>query len=324
MCLRCAPLIKAIDNYIAKADKDLSDDLKEAGFVDPEGTVERIEDLEEKVAGVLLTETDYYVESLKESIDLEAYFAEDWPKVKATNPSGKQLAKVFQDEFEKNMKPLASEYIAQTDAKLKVTQLSKKTVAWTESWSVELSQLMKLDSEAQIEKILTTAIAEGQSVAEVTQAILDSGIRNEYYRARRASITEMLRVHSVAAQESMMQSPSVGQKLWRHTGSFRNQPRQNHVDMDGVTVPKNEPFTLYGADGGIYAPMYPRDTNLPPGESINCHCCIQPIVSEEILGLPLEERQRLQSEAIAEMDDAWEAELDASNRAAAGIEEVSI
>lgn len=320
MCVKCGPLIKAIDSYIAKADKDLSDALKKAGFIDPDETVEEIEDLEERVADVLIAETDYFIDAIKGSVDLEAFFEEDWPKIKAKNPSGKQLFKVFQDEFEGYMKPLASKYIAQTDAELTVKQLSKQTVAWVETWSEELSRLMKLDSETQIENILTTAIAEGSSVAEVTQAIIDSGIRDEYYRARRTSVTEMLRVHSVAQQEALMQSPSVEEKAWVHTGSHRNTPRQNHVDMNGVRVPKSETFTLIGADGVTYYPMYPRDSILPPGESVNCHCLVQPIVSEDVLGLSLEERQKLQAEALAAMDDSWEAELDATNRAAAGIE----
>lgn len=301
MCMRCGLLIKAIDNYIAKADKDLSDALKKAGFAEPEATVERIEGLEEEIADTLTAETDYFLDAIKGNVDLEAFYEDDWPKVKAKNPSGKALMQTFQTEFESYMKPLVSQYLSQTDAKLKVTQLSKQTVAWVESWSEELSRLMKLESETQIEKILTTAIAEGSSVAEVTQALIDSGIRDEYYRARRASVTEMLRVHSVAQQEAMMQSPSVSEKAWGHSGEYRNEPRENHVAMNGVRVPKNETFTLEGADGGTYHPMYPRDPVLPPGESINCHCFVQPIVSEDVLGLPLEERQRLQAEAIAEM-----------------------
>jgi len=52
---------------------------------------------------------------------------------------------------------------------------------------------------------------------------------------------------------------------------------------------------------------------------VNCHCISQPIVSEEALGLPIEERRRLQAEAIAEMDDEWEKELDAKNKAASGL-----
>ena len=45
------------------------------------------------------------------------------------------------------------------------------------------------------------------------------------------------------------------------------------------------------------------------------------VVSAEVLGLSLEERQRLQQQAIEEMDDEWERELDARNKAKAGIEE---
>jgi hypothetical protein len=180
---------------------------------------------------------------------------------------------------------------------------------------------MQLNSHKEIERILEKGLAEGSGITEFTRAILDSGIRDEYYKARRVAVTEVLRAHSVAQQEAYMQSPAVSEKMWKHTGEYRNEPRQNHVDMDGQRVPVGEPFELIGADGGTYEPMYPRDTTLPPEESINCHCISQPVVSEEILGLPLEERQRLQQEAIDAMDDEWEKELDAQNKAKAGIDE---
>lgn len=98
------------------------------------------------------------------------------------------------------------------------------------------------------------------------------------------------------------------------------EPRQNHVEMNGAKVPKKEPFELIGVDGITYYPMYPRDTILPAGESVNCHCINQPVISEQILGLSLDERKLLQAKAIAEDDGAWEAELDAQNKAKAGIE----
>ncbi len=41
---------------------------------------------------------------------------------------------------------------------------------------------------------------------------------------------------------------------------------------------------------------------------------------DSVLGMSFEERQRLQQQALAEMDDEWEKELDAVNRAKAGIE----
>ena len=116
-----------------------------------------------------------------------------------------------------------------------------------------------------------------------------------------------------------MQNPCIKEKMWRHTGSHKNEPRENHVDMDGQRVPVGESYELIGADGVKYYPMFPVDPDLPPAESINCHCISQDIVDEDILVLPLEERQRLQQEAIDSMDDEWEKELDAQNRAKAGI-----
>ncbi len=210
-------------------------------------------------------------------------------------------------------------YIAQTDKDLKLTQVSERTMAWVEGWSKELGEIMQLNSHKEIEHILEKGLKEGSSIAEFTHEILDSGIRNEYYKARRVAVTEVLTAHRVAQQEAFMQSPVVSEKMWKHTGEYRNEPRQNHVDMDGQRVPVNEPFELIGADGSIYNPMFPGDTILPPEERINCHCIEQPIVSEEILGLSLEERQRLQQQAIDEMDDDWEKELDARNRARSEI-----
>lgn len=118
-----------------------------------------------------------------------------------------------------------------------------------------------------------------------------------------------------------MQSPVVTGKMWRHTGSYRNEPRQNHVDMDGQRVPVGDPFNLIGADGGSYSPMFPGDPILPPGERINCHCISQPVVDDDILGMSLEERQRLQQEAVDAMDEEWENELNERNKAKAGIDE---
>ena len=319
MKCNCGGLIKAIDAYIAKADGDLSDALEAAGFLDPDGTMAEIVSIEERVAAVLTLETDYILEALKDTIDLEAFVRDVWPKLKASDTSAQDLFEIFREEFEGYMTPLASEYIAQTDAELVVETVSKHTTNWIKVWSQELASLMQLDGHTMIENILSQAMEEGQSVAEVTQSILDSGIRNEYFRARRVAVTETLRAHSVASQEAMMQSPAVQEKEWRHTGSYRNAPRQNHVDMNGKHVPKGDTFTLDGADGKTYYPSYPRDTILPPGESVNCHCIAQAIADEDVLGLPVEERRRLQDLAVAEMDDEWEKKLDDKNKEASGL-----
>lgn len=321
MCLNCKPLIKAINAYLEKADGDLTDALGKEGYAKPKRTLKYMESIEDDVADALVEETDYFVAEAEKSVDLEAFAEDVWPRVKAGDAVKGKLVTVFKENLEKFMPEFVGYYIAQTDKDLKLEQVSKRTSAWVRSWSEELAELMKLDSHKQIEHILDKGLQNGSSVATFTLEIMDSGIRDEYYRARRVALTEVLRAHSVAQQEAFMQSPAVSEKMWRHTGEYRNEPRQNHVDMDGQRVAVNEPFELIGADGGTYYPMYPRDTNLPAGESINCHCITQPVVSEDILGLSLEERQRLQAEAVADMDDEWEKELDARNRAKAGIDE---
>lgn len=317
----CSALANAIDAYIAKADGDLESTLSEAGFIDPAGTVEEISALESRVSGALVEETARFTKAAEKAVDLEAFASDIWADVKDTDNADEKLSEIFLDEFNTNMPNLATGYIKAIDSALVVETISKRTVAWAESWSGELGRIMKLSSHNEVERILVNGLKNGQSVAEFTQAFLDSGIRNEYYRARRVAITEVLTAHSVAAQESYMQNPAVQEKEWRHTGSYRNEPRTNHVAMSGQRVPATAVFKLYGADGGVYYPLYPRDpTELPAGERVNCHCIAQPIVSEKILGLSIEERRKLQDEAIAEDDDAWEKELDAKNKAKAGVE----
>ena len=321
MCMNCAPLIKAIDAYIAKADGDLADALGKEGYAKPKKTLKYAQDIEDGVAEALVEETDYFVAEAEKAVDLETFAKDIWPKVKLKDELKGKLAAVFKENLEKFMPEFIGYYIKQTDKDLKLSQVSKRTTAWVKSWSEELGEIMKLNSHKGIERILEKGLKDGSSIATFTREILDSGIRDEYYKARRVAVTEVLTAHRAAQQEAFMQSPAVSEKMWRHTGEYRNEPRQNHVDMDGQRVPVDKPFELIGADGGTYNPMYPGDPILPPEERINCHCIEQPVVSEEILGLPLEERQRLQQEAIDDMDDEWEKELDAKNKAKAGIDE---
>lgn len=321
MCLRCGPLIKAIDAFLAKEDNDLSDQLAKEGYLLAGETVDTINNIEELVTKLLEDNADELLSKLNDAVDLKTFFEDNWPEIKKKSNLAKELYKAFKDEFDKIVPHYVEAYLQQSDPGLTVTAISQRTLAWVGNWSHDLAGLMKLETETEIEAVLTNGLRDGLSVSEVARHIAESGIRSPGYRARRAAITEVLRAHGYAQLESYTQCPAVSEKMWRHTGAYRNTPRQNHVDMDGQRVGVKEPFVLTGADGSTYYPQTPRDTGLPASESVNCHCIMQPVVSEEILGLPLEERQRLQAEAIAEDDGAWKAELDAQNKAKAGIEE---
>lgn len=321
MCMECGPLIKAIDAYIQKADDGLADALGAEGYIKPKKTLKYAQDIEDSVAEALIEETDYFVAEAEKAVDLETFATDIWPKVKLSDALKAKIATTFSESLAEFMPEFIGYYIAQTDRSLKLEVVSKRTTAWVKSWSEQLGEIMQLNSHKEIEAILTKGLQDGTGIASFTREILESGIRDEYYKARRVALTEVLGAHSVAQQEAFMQSPAVAEKAWKHTGAYRNEPRQNHVDMDGQRVAKDAPFILTGIKGGTFEPMYPRDVILPPEERINCHCICQPVVSEDILGLSLEERQRLQQEAIDKMDDEWERELDARNKARAGIDE---
>lgn len=324
----CDRLVKAIDNYIQKADNDLSDLLGKEGYAKPKKTLQYAKGIEDDVADILTEETDYFVREAKASDNLDD-LQKRLPEIAAATPATGKLSKAFSARLSKFLPEYAAYYLKKTDKGLKLDRVSKRTTAWIETWSDDLAELMKTTSTEHLEAMLKKEIENGGNISQLCVDLINSGMEKEgkgeywtsHYRARKVAVTEVLRAHSVAQHEAYMQSPAVESKSWRHTGNYRNEPRQNHVDMDGQVVLKDQPFELVGADGMIYYPMYPRDTSLPAAENINCHCIEQPVVDMEILGLPQEERQKLQQQAIDEMDDDWEAELDAQNKAKAGIED---
>ena len=320
MCCRCESLIKAIDAYIQKADDDLGDALDKEGYVKPKKTVKWASKVEDAVTEALEDETDLFIDSADGAIDVEEYASRIWPDVQITDDLDEKIETIFLENLNDFLPDLIEPYLKRTDKSLKLEAISKKTTAWIESWSKDLGKMMKVTSHTVIEDILKKDLKDGVGIEVFTRHIQESGIREERYRARRTAITEALRAHSVAQEEAIQQSPVVESKEWVHTGSYRNEPRANHEEMSGQVVPKSNAFTLEGADGATYYPMYPRDPILPASESVNCHCIHRGIVSEEILGLSLERRKEMQAEAIAEMDDEWEKELNEKNKAKAGID----
>lgn len=310
-----------IDAYLAKAENDLYEQLTMEGYLKAKESLNTVDEIEEVVTKLLEDNADDLLKELADAIDLETFFKDNWPKFKNKSKLSQDLFDVFHTQFSTIMPMYVEAYVQKTDAELTVTKLTKRTTDWISSWSSDLADIMKLDTETEIEAVLKKGLNDGKGINDVANIIADSGIRSPGYRARRVALTEVLRAHGYAQLESYIQSPAVEEKMWKHTGAYRNDPRQNHVDMDGVRVPKGQPFTLIGADGNTYYPMTPRDVCLPPRESVNCHCLLQPVVSEEVLGLSLEERQALQAQAIAEDDGEWEKELDAQNKARAGINE---
>ena len=243
-CLRCGPLIKAIDAYLAKAENDLYEQLTMEGIPQGKESLNTVDEIEEVVTKLLEDNADDLLKELADAIDLETFFKDNWPKFKNKSKLAQDLFDVFHTQFSTIMPTYVEAYVQKTDAELTVTKLTKRTTDWISSWSSDLADIMKLDTETEIEAVLQKGLNDGKGINDVANLIADSGIRSPGYRARRVALTEVLRAHGYAQLESYIQSPAVEEKMWKHTGAYRNDPRQNHVDMDGVHVPKGQPFTL--------------------------------------------------------------------------------
>lgn len=313
----------AIDLYLAKADDDLKDTLDAEGFAEPEHTVSVANSFEEQIAESLENQTAELLSTLddaeKDNVDADELKARV-ATLLAADTIQFDVADTAEKMYEVEIPNLASIYMEQSDGELVVEALRSRTSNWIQSWSGQLGELMRVSTHQQMTSLIENSISDGSSIADLTRKIRECGWRNEYYQAKRVAVTEVLRAHSVAREESIQQSPACDEKEWRHTGAHKNQPRPNHVAMDGQIVPKTDPFVLIGRDGNTYYPMYPRDSILPASESVNCHCIHRGVPNKDVLGLSLEERKALQEEALQSDNGEWAKEANKKNRSKAGIE----
>ncbi|MEC0570721.1 phage head morphogenesis protein [Bacillus spizizenii] len=205
-----------------------------------------------------------------------------------------------EDDFEEEFQELTEGFLQQTieeltevimdsiDPEVPFKVLSTRTVNWIKDWSKKLAEIMKLNTHEAVENILTDAIENGSSIQDIELTLKDMPQFGRD-RARTTAITEVLAASSAAQHESYAQSPAVKKKKWRHSGGKKNNPRENHIDLDGTVIGVDEEFQIPGSSETC---MFPRDPKLSTRERVNCHCVLSPVVDNEILGLTAEEKIR--------------------------------
>lgn len=295
----CDLICKAIEDFISKENDNLATTLKRAGYLDTDYTLEQVEQLEEQLNTVFNGRVEALAEYLKKNSkkSLSTVISNIVAWYTATSIAS-EIQEIVEEQLNEVVPHFANTCIQAVDTELTVETITNRTSNWIKSWSEELAETMNINQGSTLEKILDKGLSNGSSVADVADELLESGVVQSAVSARRTALTEMLRAYSVSANEARMQNPAVVKKRWRHTGTYKIKPRANHQDMNYQIVNKEDRFELIAVDGHIYYPMYPHDTCLPAGEVINCHCIAQDIVDDDILGLSLEEREKLQNKAI--------------------------
>ena len=176
----------------------------------------------------------------------------------------KALYEIFRQKFDEMFRSFTFSWILAEEPEIvedisgeAIDTITKPAEAFIKGWSGELSRIMNLNTKDSMEKMLLKAQKKSWTIDELAEAIGDSGIRNHGYRSRRVALTETLRVQSYAQQESMIQNPLAYSKRWKHIMS--DNPRENHIAMDGQEVFKREMFELTGRNGETYLVLCPID-----------------------------------------------------------------
>ncbi|MBT2727849.1 hypothetical protein J7E63_12960 [Bacillus sp. ISL-75] len=293
-------LLKSL-NAVIKAeedDEDITDLVPE--FPGLEKLPKYIEDYEKKLAKLLRSQRKYFLNGAKEyvqkAINVKGLLDYLSKNLFGSDPFLEDMEKLTKDFLSLTITDLTAEIMGAIDKDVAFNILSKKTTDWIDTWSKDLADLMKLNTHEALEGELKKVIEAGGSIQDAEIAIKDLP-QFDRKRARTTALTEILTASSHSQWEAYKQSPAVTKKMWKHSGARKIKPRKAHQDMDRTEVGVDDKFDVNGHEAD-----YPRATSLPPGERINCHCAMGPVVDEDILGLSKEEKEKLREEALKEMN----------------------
>lgn len=313
-----AEIIECINRIIEKDNDKLYDKLKKMGIAFAAMTVRQISLLEKRIATAMKKWHKSEKTSLLNSESLFSFLSSHTTESEADAELVQAVSQAVEETCGDVLQASADQYIRQTDAELSVTEISAPTAAAVSEASVQAGTSVLRHVTDEISNIIQEAINNGDSVDDAAKRIFDGRLRDEYYEARRVAQTEMMRTHAYAKYEALQQSPVVNAKRWRHTGAKGAASRENHVNISGQTVPKDQPFTLTGRDGATYHPMLPHDTALPAAEAINCHCILEAVIDKDLKSLPPEQKAQMQRDNIRMLNENY-AEKSGKHKQIAGL-----
>ena len=313
-----AEIIECINRIIEKDNDKLYDKLKKMGIAFAAMTVRQISLLEKRIATAMKKWHKSEKTSLLNSESLFSFLSSHTTESEADAELVQAVSQAVEETCGDVLQASADQYIRQTDAELSVTEISAPTAAAVSEASVQAGTSVLRHVTDEISNIIQEAINNGDSVDDAAKRIFDGRLRDEYYEARRVAQTEMMRTHAYAKYEALQQSPVVNAKRWRHTGAKGAASRENHVNISGQTVPKDQPFTLTGRDGTTYRPMLPHDTALPAAEAINCHCILEAVIDKDLKSLPPEQKAQMQRDNIRMLNENY-AEKSGKHKQIAGL-----
>ncbi|MEC4201700.1 MULTISPECIES: phage minor head protein [Bacillus] len=295
-------LLNSLNVFIQKAEEDDEKSLVEVipDFPGLSKIPGYVQEYEKKVARLLRRQRKKFLSGLNDFVSkdsketLEAILVYFTQNLFAGDDFEERFQELTEGFLQQTIEELASVIMDSLDPEVPFKILSSRSTNWIKGWSEELAEIMKLNTHEAVEDMLTEAIENGSSIQGIELTLRDLP-QFDRSRARTTAITEVLAASSAAQQEAYSQSPAVIAKKWRHSGGKKNNPRENHMALDGTVTAVNEEFTIPGSGETC---MHPRDSKLSAKERVNCHCVVGPVVDQRILSLSVEEKKKIHQEIL--------------------------
>lgn len=116
---------------------------------------------------------------------------------------------------------------------------------------------------------LTRGFVEGDTYPQISRRIKNL-LEGDAGKAIRIVRTESTRIYNAAQYDSILHAESQGLQMTKTWISSRDdRTRESHEELDGVTIPVDEPFVIDGDEG-----MFPGDFS-EARNVINCRCAVQ-------------------------------------------------
>ena len=143
----------------------------------------------------------------------------------------------------------------------------------------ELVSMITKTTRDKLLAIVQQGINEGLGVDDIAKLILaDDTIGYVAFRARRIVRTEVMRASNIAAMNGAKSHGFEVDKQWISARDSRTrripEDEFDHIELDGVIVGFDEPFTSTGKEGEAVVAMQPGDLSAPAGFTINCRCAV--------------------------------------------------
>ena len=124
-----------------------------------------------------------------------------------------------------------------------------------------------------VEGAINQGIIQGEGIREITDRLVDNLCTQNENKMRTFARTGITGAQNAGRIQQMHDAEELGIKVKkRWVATLDNRTRDTHADLDGQTIPVDEPFEVTDDDGMHYEIMYPGDPMADACMVYNCRC----------------------------------------------------